>query len=100
MAMAQEGPVSYKLYDYSLYLEINSKGWSKRARKKRTMIRKKGINTKCDTFGESVVRKRLLMRLISQYRTVRKPSFSLKALDKVEMIDKRPVKGSVKVLTA
>lgn len=100
MDMAQEGPVSYKLYDYSLYLEINSKGWSKRARKKRTMIRKKGINTKCDTFGEKVVRKRLLMRLISQHRTVKKPSFSSKVLDKVEMIDTKPVKGSVKVLTA
>lgn len=94
----RKGPVKYALYDYSLYqsISLNTKGWSKRARKIRTMNRKNYGNTKCNTFGEKIRRKRVLMKLISIYR--RMPSFSLKSLTDFKMLNGKKVKGEVKII--
>lgn len=96
MVLKRKEPVKYALYDYSLYIPLNSKGWSKKARKVRTMNRNNYGNTKCNTFGEKVSRKRVLMKLISIYR--RMPSFSLKSLTKFKMLNDRKVEGKIKIV--
>lgn len=94
--MKRKESIKYALCDYSRYNPLDSKGWSKRARKVRTMIRKNYGNTKCDTFGEKVSRKRTRMKLISIYR--RMPSFSLKSLANFKVVKGKKVKSKLKTI--
>jgi hypothetical protein len=92
--MDSKGPVKYALYDYSLYTQLKTKGWSKRARKNRTLVRK---NTSKPRPEEKIVRWRVISKL---HRGIIHSLKSSVTFEKFSMINDKPVKGSVKVLTA
>lgn len=92
--MDSKGPVKYALYDYSLYIQLNTKGWSKRARKKRTLVRK---NTSKPRPEEKIVHWRVMSKL---HRGIVHSLKSSVNFEKFSMINSRPVKGNVKVLSS